>query len=617
MKRNKVVKIISLIGVMIAIMVVVLAGEDKKTVMIDSKGYQDKYDVIVVGSDPEGIAAALSSGRNGLQTLLVDTRQSVGGLMTLGGLNSIDMNFGPKDQLLTQGIFEEFFNKLHLFNFSKIHRISRYSFDVETAEAAFVKMLNKEKNVTVMLGIKEIMPILEKNQIKGIKVQSDKGIKEIKSSRVIDATQDGDIAAASGVPYYTGMTDLNKNENQAVTLVFKVNNVNWKKLRHTLRKDSNKYSSDATRYSAWGFSKIMGEYTPIYDNVKVRGPNIGLQDDGSVLINAIQILGIDGLDAEQKNKALEIGRVEAEKVADYMRKHLPGFEESEFGGVVEELYIRETRHIEGEYTLDIIDLIENKDFEDKIALASYPIDIQTTAMGNKGYVIGAPDTYSIPFRCIVPKQIDNLLVVGRAASYSSLAHGSSRVIPVGMAVGEAAGVASAYSIQNNIDYRNISTNAKAVKKIQETLKQQRAYLEDFEYDYSYKDYWGVEGVRFMLRMGILNGGYTNDFGLEREITETKFLNWLIESVKRSGIGTNRVNMNFSDKHITQDEAAKIICTFMGQDVNQKEALGYLKDRGILSIDTYNKLLESTKLTIGEASQMIYEFNKYELERQKR
>lgn len=611
MKINKIISI-SLLCILVAAIIIVLVSNNKKVVVIDSKNYQDKYDVVVVGSDPEGIAAALSSARNGLETLLVDTRESVGGLMTVGGLNTIDMNFGPKNQLLTQGIFEEFFNQLHLFNFSKIHRISRYSFDVETAERAFIRMLNAEEKVTVMLGIEEITPILQANRVVGVQIQDNQGMKEIESARVIDATQDADIAAAAGVPYYTGMTDLYKDEHQAVTLVFKVNNVDWKTLRKALHKDSNKYSSDATKYSAWGFSKIMGEYIPVHDNVKVRGPNIGLQDDGSVLINAIQILGINGLDKEQKRKALEIGEIEAEKVTEYMRKHLPGFEESEFGGVVEELYIRETRHIEGEYTLDIVDLIENRNFEDKIALASYPIDIQTTSMDNKGYVIGAPDTYSIPFRSIVPKVIDNLLVVGRAASYSSLAHGSSRVIPIGMAVGEAAGVASAYSIENNIGFREISAHNEAIQEIQETLRKQGAYLKDFNYDYSYKDYWGAEGVRFMLRMGILSGGYTNDFGLDREITETKFLNWLIESAKRSGVGTNRVNMSFSDKLLTKEEAAKLICSFMDQDTPKEEALLYLKDRGVLSSDTYNNLLKLEKFTVGEACQMIYEFNKYQL-----
>lgn len=612
MKRNKVVKLMSLVSIVVVITVVALVRDNQQVVMINSKNCEEQYDVIVVGSDPEGIAAALSSARNGLETLLVDTRDSIGGLMTVGGLNTIDMNFGPKNQLLTQGIFEEFFNKLHPFNFTKIQKFSRYSFDVEIGKKSFIKMLNAEENITVMLGVEGIGPVVKDNQIIGVEVQDNKEVKEIKSSRVIDATQDADIAAASGVPYYTGMTDLNKEEHQAVTLVFKVNNVDWRELRHALRKDSNKYSSDANRYSAWGFSKIMGEYIPVHDNVKVRGPNIGLQDDGSVLINAIQILNINGLDAEQKREALEIGEIEARKVTDYMREHLPGFEQSEFGGVVEELYIRETRHIEGEYTLDIIDLIENRDFEDKIALASYPIDIQTTSMDNKGYVVGAPDTYSIPFRCIVPKYIDNLLVVGRAASYSSLAHGSSRVIPIGMAVGEAAGVASAYSIAHEIGFREISSHDKAIKEIQTTLKKQGAYLEDFNYDYAYKDYWAEEGVRFMLRMGILNGGYTNDFGLEKEITETKFLNWLIESLKRSGVGTNRVNMNFSDKLVTKEEAAKILCSFMNQEVQKQEALLYLKDMGILSVDTYNNVLKSEEFTIGEACQMIYEFNKYQL-----
>ena len=106
---------------------------------------QEVFDVIVVGSDPEGIAAGLAASRNGMKTLLVDKRNNLGGLMTVGGLNFIDMNYGPEGEILTRGIFEEFYNKINKFN---IRRTKKNSFDIVSAEIIFEKMIEKEKLLT-------------------------------------------------------------------------------------------------------------------------------------------------------------------------------------------------------------------------------------------------------------------------------------------------------------------------------------------------------------------------------------------------------------------------------------------------------------------------------------
>lgn len=98
--------------------------------------------------------------------------------------------------------------------------------------------------------------------------------------------------------------------------------------------------------------------------------------------------------------------------------------------------MRESRHIIGEYQLTIDDVLENRDCWDKIAIGSYPVDVQPTAQQTYGTVVGNPDRYAIPYRSIVPLEVENLLVVGRSASYKSLAAGSARVIPIGMAEGE-------------------------------------------------------------------------------------------------------------------------------------------------------------------------------------
>ena len=142
------------------------------------------------------------------------------------------------------------------------------------------------------------------------------------------------------------------------------------------------------------------------------------------------------------------------------------FKHVEFVETAERLYVRETRHIMGEYRLTITDVLENRDHGDRIAHGSYPVDIQPSGPNDLGNVIGKPAIYSIPFRCLVPLKIDNLLVVGRSASYDSLAHGSARVVPVGMAVGEA-GVWRRPFLAKRTFFREMTSSPQVIKAVQE------------------------------------------------------------------------------------------------------------------------------------------------------
>lgn len=143
MKRNINLKGIMIFGIIIILIIILIKKPNIKKERIVAD--QETFDVIVVGTDPEGIAAALSAARNGMKTILIDKRNKVGGLMTLGGLNFIDMNYGPEGEILTKGIFEEFYKKVNRFNF---RRTKKNSFDIAEAEVIFEKMLSKEKLLT-------------------------------------------------------------------------------------------------------------------------------------------------------------------------------------------------------------------------------------------------------------------------------------------------------------------------------------------------------------------------------------------------------------------------------------------------------------------------------------
>jgi len=163
------------------------------------------------------------------------------------------------------------------------------------------------------------------------------------------------------------------------------------------------------------------------------------------------------------------------------------------------------------------------------------VDVQPTVSQTYGTVIGHPDRYAVPFRCLVPLEIENLLVVGRSASYTSLAAGSARVIPLGMACGEAAGVAAGYAIDKGMTVRELAYDEAGIAQVQKQLKQQGAYLKDFEIHPDFMDHWAYEGVKVLRSLGLLDGGYNNDYRLEVPMSKWRYQNALNSSLNKIAI----------------------------------------------------------------------------------
>ncbi len=482
------------------------------------------YDVIVVGGEPEGVVAAVSAARNGMKTLLIEDDAALGGLMTLGQLNFIDMCHGRDGTLLTQGIFEEFYDA-----------VGGTAFDIEKAKSVFLKMVTDEVNIDLKLNTSFLEPLLEDNVIVGVTVKEDGDTKQYRSARVIDATVDADVAIASGVPHTFAGEDIGEKDRQmGVTLVFTLQNVHWDKVVEYLENDGNA-GTGANEKAAWGYTQEGFSYEPQDEMMRLRGFNAARQDDGKVLVNALIIFGVDVLDKESKAAAIERGRAELNHILPYVQENFIGFEDAELVGTAEQLYVRESFHIIGEYQLSIDDVLENRDQWDKIAIGNYPVDVQPTATQRYGTVIGSPDRYAIPFRSLVPLTIDNLLVVGRSASYKSLAAGSARVIPIGMAEGQAAGIATAYSVNNDLTYREMTLSKKAIQWVQKTLKAQGAYLEDITTHEDFMDHWAYEGVKVIRALGLLDGGYDNNYHLEDQMSKWRYQNMFNKAMVKAGV----------------------------------------------------------------------------------
>ena len=578
----------------------IAAGEGKK------KLPEIRYDLLVVGSDPEGIAAAVSGARNGLRTLLVDLRPEPGGLITRGWLNTIDMNYGPGREILNKGIFLEFYQQIK----------SKNSFDPEMAAKAFHSLMSKERNLQLLLNVQDIKPCLERVNDKivltGVSVILPDGLKkDIFAARVIDATQDADLAAAAGVPYTTGLSDCGRpDERIAVTLIFKLKGVGereWGKLQQAIIAHREPHTG-ADAFSAWGFAKIMKEYRPANNRLGVRGLNIGRLQKEQVLINALQIFGVDPLSLESRAQARLFAEQEIPRLIEYLKRNIPGLESASLEGFAPELYVRDSRHIQGLYRLSINDVMENKDFWDRIAFGSYPVDIQATSPYFTGDIIGVPVKYAIPFRCLVPREVEKLLVIGRSTSFDALAAGSARVVPVGMATGQAAGTAAALSIEEDLFFQEMSASPRVIAELQNRLNSQGMEIKPFQAAVPWGDHWAYSGLKFMRQWGLASGGYTNDYRLDEEMKEESFLHGLSAALRMTGTGVSpEIKTYPRGQELTLKVAAQIMCAARGLLLSPGEAYQYLAGKGFWEQAELRRLQKEGKISRGAGYLIIMRF----------
>lgn len=477
-----------------------------------SNDLDKEYDVIVIGGEPEGVAAAVSAARNGAKTLLVEKRDDLGGLFTYGMLNFLDIPQGEDGQSVSKGIFQEWHALVGSGN----------AFGIEEAKDAFRKLATEEPNLTVLTSTNVKNSILEKNRVIEVELSNKNGTFTIKGKTFIDATQDADFAVMSKAPYFIGGEDIGiQDKKMSVTLMIHLKNLDWAGIKKTA--ESEKFGSAVvTDKVAWGFSDLHHTYKPIEENTRLRGLNLAKVGD-EYFINALQIFGVDGLDEKSKQAAIEKGKRETKNILKFLRKEFPGFEQAEVASFPPELYVRETRHVLAEYQLPMIDVWTNKDHWDNIGYGAYPVDIQAQTPQDYGYIVADPKQYAIPFRSLVPKEIDGLLVVGRAAGYSSLAAGSARVVPTGMVTGEAAGAAAALVLKEDVTFREMSKNEKLIEALRDRLAAQGAFVEHISTSYPYEGEWYDESIQNLINYGLIYGRYDNDLKVDDVATSHIFI----------------------------------------------------------------------------------------------
>jgi hypothetical protein len=468
----------------------------------------EAWDVIVVGAEPEAIAAAVAAAEEGARTLLVSSDPRLGGLFVRGALNVLDLRSTPVD--FQRGVFERWWRRV-----GRLH-----AFDVLRGERAFVDLL-AQAGVEVRLSQPPARPWVDAGRVVGVLV----GHRALAARQVVDGTADAELAAAAGARSSWGFGAIGWDARMADTLVFRIDQVDWDALRRGISARGRAYAYADERVAYGHFAGHPAAYRAEGAGLRLRGLNLGRQDDGTVLVNALLIYDVDPLDGASRAEGRLRAAAEIDRIVAWLAADIPGFQRAVAGGVADDLYVRQTRHLDALCQLTIDDVIDHVVTHQDVAAGGYPLDVQTLRPTDDGFVLGMPEIYGGRLCMMVPRGVGGLWVVGRSAGFDPLAHASARVVPFGMAMAEAVGVAAAWSLQRDRDPADVATDPVAIAIVRGRLTDRGAYLPPVapRLPAGPTQHPRYEDYRTMLRWGLAVGGYGNEPSLDAEVSPAGLL----------------------------------------------------------------------------------------------
>jgi FAD dependent oxidoreductase len=428
-----------------------------------------KFDVVVAGGGPAGINAAIAAGRTGSKTLLVERYGFLGGMSTVALVYPWMTFHTESGKQVIKGIAQEIIDKLIDCGGSPGHLRDTVGFTntvtpyhPEKYKLLALELL-EEAGVEVLVHSFVDKVEVENNKISSIILTTKSGPIHVSAKQFVDTTGDADIAYLAGAPCLKGRDSDNKT--QPMTMKFRMRGVDLTKVKEEMKANpSNFYKKTPVKEldelpltGVQGFYKEWNESGVPINRDQVlffAGP-----EEDEVLVNCTRVQGLDGTDVFDLTEGEKEGRKQVLMMAEFLQKKIPGFEKASISAVGSQIGIRETRRIDGEYALTIQDVISGKKYEDTIALSGYPIDIHDpTGKGVQANDIEGDGSYGIPYRCLIPKEIENLLVGGRCISTTHEALATTRLTPSCMATGQAAGTAAALSIQENVSPKDLDVD---------------------------------------------------------------------------------------------------------------------------------------------------------------
>ena len=412
-----------------------------------------KYDLAVIGGGFAGVAAALAAARAGTKVLIVEKSNCLGG----AAVNCLVNPFMPywteidgKRVDLSTGIFKEIHDRLEERNAMK-----KESFLEEELKYILNEMVI-EANIDLLFHAYIFRANTCADRIVSVTVASRSGEIQIEADYFIDATGDAQLAYLAGCPTVLGREP--DHLCQPMTLCFRVGNV-----------DVDKFFASRERLKiSHAQSLAAGELINPRENILVFRTPI----HNVLHFNTTRVVRKNPTSPEEVTEAEVLARKQVYEIYDFMKRHADGLENSFLMMTAAEIGVRESRMIVGDYVLTEQDCKNCVKFEDAIAACNYDIDIHNPeGTGTSHYYFPAGAYYTIPYRSLTPKNINNMLVAGRCISSDHGAQASYRIMPVVCCIGEAAGSAIGLAVKSGCSVRDINP-----KDLQSVLKKNRAYI---------------------------------------------------------------------------------------------------------------------------------------------
>jgi hypothetical protein len=430
-------------------------------------------DLLIVGSGPAGLAAALGAAREGVETLLVERYGCLGGVITQVGVEGIAW-YRHEGTIDVEGIGIEFVQRAKAMDGAN----KRFQSQGDVLDAELFKVvadeLVKEADIVPLLHCLVTEPVMDGDTIRGVVTESKSGRQAILAQRVIDASGDADIAHRAGAPCHK----TPKDEMMGVTVLFSCAGVDAERFLDYVRENPCTYGDWGKNWDIETNGKEDTLFTPYLEKPFNQAREEGLIPKNLVSIggtwstvtgageatslNMIYMLGYDCTDVWDLTKAEMEGRHQAMLAIDALRKYVPGFEEAKLRTFGMTLGTRDSRKIVGRYNLTGHDVRNQARFEDSIGIFPEFLD---------GYgLLVLPTTgryFQVPYGITVPRKVENLLVAGRCVAGDKISHAATRNMMCCTVTGQGAGVAAAVSIKDKV-----RSSAVDINRVQRALEKQ-------------------------------------------------------------------------------------------------------------------------------------------------